>query len=242
MISLYVSIKQMLNTAQLEEYYKKYGKQKVEEAISYLSYKNAQELPKDENPNYPILYVFRHGQTVDNANFIFSGWRDSDLTDKGIEQAKILAEKLKNKNIKMLIASDQIRSIKTMQIGVSLNTQAKDLEIIKDPRIKERKYGDLQGESKLLMQLENPSLLHEYRRSYSMVPPNGESLEMVVKRVNDFIHETMPLMKATGINVAVSCHGNSIRGFRKYFEGLTEEETALVETPLAQDYAAYSIK
>jgi bisphosphoglycerate-dependent phosphoglycerate mutase len=42
--------------------------------------------------------------------------------------------------------------------------------------------------------------------------------------------------------VAVSAHGNSIRGFRKYFEHLTDEQTALVETPLGQDYAAYSIQ
>jgi bisphosphoglycerate-dependent phosphoglycerate mutase len=44
------------------------------------------------------------------------------------------------------------------------------------------------------------------------------------------------------MNVAVSCHGNSIRGFRQVFENLTNEQTALIESPLAQDYAAYSIK
>ncbi len=232
----------MIEAAQLEIYYQKYGKQKVDEAIAYLSYKEASILPKNEDPNFPILYVFRHGQTVDNANFIFSGWRDADITEKGIQQAKDLAGMMKDKKVSMLVASDQIRSIKTMQIAMSLNPAAKDLEIIKDPRLKERRYGDLQGKSKLELQLENPGLLLEYRRSYSIAPPNGESIEMVVKRVNEFIEEILPKMKEFKINVAVSCHGNSIRGFRRYFEGLSDEQTAQVETPLAQDYAAYSIR
>jgi bisphosphoglycerate-dependent phosphoglycerate mutase len=48
-------------------------------------------------------------------------------------------------------------------------------------------------------------------------------------------------MKQFRINVAVSAHGNSIRGFRKYFEHLTDAQTSEIETPLGQDYAAYSI-
>lgn len=226
----------------LTAFYQKYPKEKVNEAIAYLSYHDAQPMPKDENPAYPILYIFRHGQTTDNADFIFSGWRDSDLTKLGVKQAQILAEKLKDKKIHMLVASDQIRSIKTMEIAVSLNYFAKKLEIHQDARLKERGYGDLQGSSKLEIHLTNPKLLLEYRRSYDIKPPNGESIEDVVKRVKSFIDEIVPLMKMYKMNVAVSCHGNSIRGFRRVFEGLTNEQTALVESPLGQDYAAYSIK
>ena len=226
----------------LTAYYAKYPKQKVDEAVAYLSYHDAKPLPKDENPAYPILYVFRHGQTEDNANFIFSGWRDSVLTETGMEQAKILAEKLKDKKLHMLVASDQIRAIKTMELAVSLNDFAKKLEIHKEPQIKERCYGDLQGQSKLEMQLTNPELLLSYRRSYDIKPPQGENIAEVVVRVKSFIDELVPLMKRYHMNVAVSCHGNSIRGFRQVFEGLSDDETALVESPLAQDYAAYSIK
>ncbi|MCA9308430.1 MAG: histidine phosphatase family protein [Patescibacteria group bacterium] len=222
--------------------YQKYSKEKVDDAVAYLSYKkDPQPLPKSEDPNYPILYVFRHGQTEDNKALVFSGWRDSPLSDAGKEQAKVLAEKLKDKNIHMLIASDQIRAVETMKIAMSLN-KAKDLEIIKDPRIKERCYGDYQGKSKLDLQLENPEFLHDLRRSYDFVPPNGESVKMTVERVRNFLDEVLPHMKQNKINVAVSCHGNSIRGIRQYFENLTEEETAEIETPLAKDYAAYNIK
>lgn len=224
-----------------QEILAKYPKSKIDEAISYLSYKDVKDLPKDENPSYPILYVFRHGQTEDNANFIFSGWRDPDLTELGVEQVELLAEKLAHKKIDMLYSSDQIRALKTMEIVMSKNENAKKLKIFQDPRIRERCYGDLQGTSKLLMQLENPEKLLEYRRSFATRPPNGESIEDVDKRVKDFIGDLLIIMKDKKVNVAVSCHGNSIRGFRDYFENLSNEETALIETPLGQDYLAYSI-
>ncbi|EKE00431.1 MAG: Phosphoglycerate mutase [uncultured bacterium] len=225
--------------------YDEYSKEKVDEAIAYLSYKKAENprpLPKEESGKHPILYVFRHSQSEDNADFVFSGFRDPALTEKGIEQARILAEKLKDKKIDMLVTSDQKRTIETMKIAIARNPDAKKLEIIQDKRLRERCYGDLQGKSKLLMQLEDPSLLHELRRSYRTIPPNGESLEMVVKRVYEFINEIIIHMKKFKVNVAVACSGNSVRGFRKYFEHLTEEETAEIETPLAQDYAAYEVK
>ena len=226
----------------LTAFYQKYPKKQVDEAVAYLSYHDTKPMPKDENSAYPILYVFRHGQTEDNANFVFSGWRDSDLTELGIKQAQTLAEKLKDKKIHMLVSSDLIRSIRTMEIAFSQNDYAKKLEIHRDARLKERSYGDLQGTSKLEMQLTDPAHLAEERRSYDFVPPNGESTATVIKRVKLFIDEIIPLMKMYKMNVAVSCHGNSIRGFRQVFEKLTNDQTALVESPLAQDYAAYSIK
>ena len=142
----------------------------------------------------------------------------------------------------MLISSPQKRAIETMKIAISKNPYAKKLEITTDERIKERSYGELQGKSKLLAQLENPKLLETERRSFDYVLKGGESIEMVCKRVADFCDSIIPIIKETGVNVAISCHGNSIRGFRRYFENLSDEETASIETPLAQDYAAYIIK
>jgi 2,3-bisphosphoglycerate-dependent phosphoglycerate mutase len=223
--------------------YEKYGKEKVDRIVEHLMYhEKPSPMPKDESSNFPILYVFRHGETVDNANMVFSGWRDPDLTEQGIHDAQELAPRLSDKKIHMLIASDQMRSIKTMQGAMSQNPYTKDLEILKDKRIKERSYGDLQGKSKLEIELENEELAEKYRRSWDFPPPNGESLKMVVARVEDFLNDIIPLMKTNKINVAISCHGNSIRGIRKHFENLTEEETVHLETPLGKDYAAYSIK
>lgn len=222
--------------------YKKYPKEKIEEAIAILTYKHADALPKHESTTKPIIYIFRHGQSEDNADFIFSGWRDSKLTKLGKEQAQVLAEKLKDKKIDLLISSPQVRAIETMKIAMSLNTTAKALEIHKEEKIKERCYGELQGKSKLEMYLEDPHFLEQYRRSYTRRAVGGESLEDVVKRVTQFCDEIIPLIKTHHVNVAISCHGNSMRGFRKYFEDLPVEEVCKMETPLAQDYASYTIE
>ncbi|NBO22006.1 2,3-bisphosphoglycerate-dependent phosphoglycerate mutase, partial [bacterium] len=80
------------------------------------------------------------------------------------------------------------------------------------------------------------------RRSYSKRAQNGENLEDVIKRVREFIEELIPMVKEKNINVAISCHGNSIRGFRSYFENLTPEEVSKIETPLGSDYLSYNIK
>jgi len=188
----------------------------VEEAKRLLSYKKVGVLPKNESENSLVLYVFRHGQSEDNANFIFSGWRESKLTEIGIKQVEVLAEKLKSKKIDFLISSPQVRAIETMKIVISKNKLAQRLEIHLDDRIKER--------------------------SYTKRAQNGESLEDVIKRVTSFCDDLVKQMKESGMNVAVSCHGNSMRGFRKYFEGLSIEQTCEVETPLGQDYASYVVE
>ena len=230
-----------MNSAQLQKYYERYGKEKVDEAIRLLTYKDVESLPKQESGGYPVLFVFRHGQTIDNANFLYSGWRSADLTEEGVKQAELLSEKLKNKKIDMLISSDQKRAVETMKLAVTKNASAKGLEIHQDPRLRERSYGDLQGTSKLETFLKNPETLHKQRRDYNFVPPNGESIEMVVKRVDEFLDELLPFVRENKINVAIACSGNSIRGIRKRFENLMEEGTAVVETPLGQDYAAYRV-
>lgn len=226
----------------LTTFYNKYGKQRVDDAISKLNYKEITTMPKTQDEGFPTLFIFRHGQSEDNEKMIFSGWRDAKLTQLGVDQALELAKLLKDKKIDYLVSSTQIRAIDTLKYAISLNENAKYLEIHTDERLRERSYGDLQGTSKLELFLEDENLCNEYRRSYYKRANNGESLEDVVNRVEEFIEELIPLMKSKKINVAISCHGNSIRGFRKYFEDLSPEEVSKVETPLGTDFISYSIK
>lgn len=227
----------------LKALYEKYGEEKVNEAVAYLTYKKTDiTLPKDEDDNYPTLYIFRHGQSEDNEKLLFSGWRDIPITNKGMEQALEIARKIKDKKIDMLISSTQIRAVDTMKIAICLNDNARTLEIEQDERIKEKSYGDWQGESKIERHLQGPEELKKVRRTFEGKAPNGESVKEVCERVADFCDEIIPLMKEHNINVAISCHGNSIRGFRNYFEDLTPEEVATVETPLGKDYAAYTLR
>ena len=101
--------------------YNKYSKEVVDEAVKVLTYKKVNELPKASKTDGPIMYVFRHGQSQDNANFLFSGWRNVDITETGKEQALLLADKLKDIKFDMLFASDLLRSQKTMHFAMSKN-------------------------------------------------------------------------------------------------------------------------
>lgn len=214
---------------------------RVKQAKDLLNYKKVDELPKNESDEFSTIYIFRHGQTDDNANFIFSGNRDAKLTEEGKKQAKILSEKIKNIKFDRLISSPQNRAVQTMEIAMSQNPSAKDLKIETDERIKERSYGDLTGKSKMEIQLKDPDELLKIRRTYDYIPPNGESIEMVCKRVGEFCDDLVKEISGKNIKVAISCHGNSMRGFRKYFEKLDDEKTSKIETPLGQDYASYVI-
>ena len=200
--------------------------------------KNKKPLPKDESPVDPEIYVFRHGETIDNKNRVFSGWRDAKLTEEGIKQSEILAEKLKGKRIDLCITSPQSRSIDTAKIALK---HFKDMVFEEDPRIMERNYGELTGQSKEKWMKKEPELAVKYRRSYDFPPPKGESLKMVEDRVFPFCDELVERVKKNNLNVAISCHGNSMRAIRRYFEKLSIIDELTVENPLGRDYASYVV-
>lgn len=200
---------------------------------------NQKPLPKNESNVDPELYVFRHGETHDNINRVFSGWRDSKITEKGAKQAEELSIALKGKRIDLCITSPLSRTKETARIALKYHP---DVVFEEDPRIIERNYGELTGHSKQKLMEENPELAVKYRRGYDTPPPKGESMKMVEERVFPFCDELVERIKKNNINVAVSCHGNSMRAIRRYFEKLSIVEELTVENPLAKTYAQYVIK
>lgn len=169
------------------------------------------------------IYLFRHGQTVDNSNAIFSGWRDSKLDKTGKESAMIVAERLKNKKIDIAFQTRLSRSKDTLKIVLKYHPECG--KIITDDRMIERNYGKLQGMSHYEFVKRNGAELYDkYHRSYNIAPSSGESIRMVEKRVKDFIKDLLKLMKKEKVNIAISAHGNSIRPFRRYFERLSVEQ------------------
>ena len=172
------------------------------------------------------IFIFRHGETLDNKDWIFSGFRDSDLTPKGIEEAKKIGEELKNEHVTKAYQSDQIRSKHTLDLV--LNGYHEGFEIITDPRIKERDYRDLTGLSKDEIEQKEPENYKLWHRSYDVPPPNGESLKDVEVRVLSFLNELLPTLKKDDV-VFISAHGNSIRPMRRYFENISIEEMCSYE-------------
>jgi 2,3-bisphosphoglycerate-dependent phosphoglycerate mutase len=168
---------------------------------------------------------------------VFSGWRDSKLTPMGKTQAKALNAELKNKKIDVCITSDLSRSIDTGKLAL----KGMNVKFEEDTRIRERNYGDLNGYSKSKLLAEDPVKAVKYRRFFDFPPPGGESMKMVKNRVDDFCDELLKRIRKTGENVAISCHGNSMKMIRLYFEQMSITESLEQENPLGQDYAEYVV-
>jgi len=186
------------------------------------------------------IYIFRHGQTYYNKNHYFTGWKDSKLTPKGIEDAETVSKRLKDKKIDVAFCSHLTRSKQTLRIVLKNHPECK--KIIVDDRIIERSYGLLSGKShETFIKKYGKAKYDIYHRSYDVPPPEGESIKMVEKRVNEFIKMLLEKIKKEHINVAISAHGNSMRPFRKYFEKLSVEKMMKLENPW-DDYFEYTVK
>jgi len=185
------------------------------------------------------IYLFRHGMTKDNAEGKFSGWRQTSLTKRGIEDAKIVALRLKDKKIDVAYQSSLKRSKDTLKEVLKFHPECK--VVITDDRIIERSYGDLQGKTHYsYIRKHSPEEYDKFHRGYNARPPGGESIKDVEKRVNSFIKDLLKFIKKNKVNVAISAHGNSMRPFRKYFEKLSVKEMLKIENPY-DNYFEYAI-
>jgi len=174
------------------------------------------------------LFVFRHAETFDNRRGIFSGWRDSELTSKGLAQAQKIAEQLKRYQIDYAFTSHLKRAQKTLEIVLEAHLP---VPVYRDDRLIERCYGLLQGKSKRRIAHENPEWFAQIHRGYELPPPKGESLRMVEKRVLSFLEQLRDWLGQNPGNVAISCHNNSTRPIRRVFENLSIDQMLQLENP-----------
>jgi 2,3-bisphosphoglycerate-dependent phosphoglycerate mutase len=229
----------------------------------------AREVKKEGGKKVYHVYVFRHGQTYFNRDKIFTGWKESKLTPLGIKQAKVIARKLKDKQIDVAFQTKLSRSKDTLKEVLKYHPECG--EIITANDMIERNYGDLNGvsheefiqkmgkkEYNLLKEgdaIENLNTADRKRiqkilgeeeynlvhRGYDIPPPNGESFKMIEKRVGRFIKKLEKFVKKEKVNVAISAHGNSIRLFRKIMEKASVSETVKWVIPYDK-YYEYKIK
>lgn len=172
-----------------------------------------------------VLVLVRHGESEWNKLNLFTGWKDPDLTDKGVAEALAGARHLKTRGLKFDIAytSALVRAQHTLTLILETIGQP-DLRTVKDARLNERDYGDLSGLNKDDARKrwgEEQVLI--WRRSYDIPPPGGESLKDTAARVLPYYEaEIWPKIQA-GKNVIVAAHGNSLRALIMKLEGLSGE-------------------
>ena len=172
------------------------------------------------------LVLVRHGQSDWNLKNLFTGWKDPDLTEKGVEEAKDAGRRLKAAGLTFHIAftSELSRAQRTLTLALDELGQP-DLETIRHVALNERDYGDLSGLNKDDARAKwGEEQVHIWRRSYDVPPPGGESLKDTGARVWPYyIHDILPKVMNDG-TVLVAAHGNSLRAMVMALDGLTGEE------------------
>ncbi|HEV8467479.1 MAG TPA: 2,3-bisphosphoglycerate-dependent phosphoglycerate mutase [Pseudolabrys sp.] len=172
-----------------------------------------------------LLVLVRHGQSDWNLKNLFTGWRDIDLTEKGVAEAREAGRKLKAQGIKFDVAFTSVlkRAQRTLDLMLTELGQTA-IPVFKDQALNERDYGDLVGLNKDDARKKwGEEQVHIWRRSYDVAPPGGESLRDTAARVLPYyIREILPRV-LRGDRVLVSAHGNSLRALVMVLDKHTPE-------------------
>ncbi|MCF8476608.1 MAG: 2,3-bisphosphoglycerate-dependent phosphoglycerate mutase [Pseudolabrys sp.] len=173
-----------------------------------------------------LLVLVRHGQSEWNLKNLFTGWRDVDLTDKGVAEAREAGQKLKAQGLTFDVAftSALKRAQRTLDLMLEEMGQT-GIPIVKDLALNERDYGDLSGLNKDDARKKwGDEQVLIWRRSYDVPPPGGESLKDTLARTLPYyVTEILPRV-LRGERVLVAAHGNSLRALVMVLERLSPEE------------------
>ena len=172
------------------------------------------------------LVLVRHGQSDWNLKNLFTGWKDPDLSPKGVEEAKSAGQRLKAKGLKfdLCFTSSLTRAQHTLKLILNELGQT-GLPETRDQALNERDYGELTGLNKDDARKKwGEEQVLVWRRSYDVPPPGGESLKDTLARsLPYYVHMIQPHV-LDGKTVLVAAHGNSLRSLIMAIEGLTPEQ------------------
>ena len=172
-----------------------------------------------------LLVLVRHGQSEWNLKNLFTGWKDVDLTEAGVAEARAAGRKLKSQGLSFDVAYTSALKRAQRTLDLMLEEIGQKVPIVRDQALNERDYGDLVGMNKDDARKkwgEEQVLI--WRRSYDVPPPGGESLKDTVARALPyFVQEILPRV-LRGERVLVSAHGNSLRALIMVLERLTPEQ------------------
>ena len=168
------------------------------------------------------LYISRHGQTPWNVENRVSGRTDIPLTERGMEQARLLAQNAMDKGIEVIIASPLLRARQTAQavsdaIGVPIEI---------DQRLIELDFGSFEGEPRT-----DPDFQYT-RAQFPTRYPGGESAFKLAHRVYSCLEDVKE--RYAGKTVLLVCHGGVCRMVRSYFMDLTNDEYSYYFAPNAE--------
>ncbi|KAF5450851.1 hypothetical protein F2P56_031169 [Juglans regia] len=206
--------------------------------------------------NEAALILIRHGESLWNEKNLFTGCVDVPLTKKGVEEAIEAGKRISNIPVDMIYTSALIRAQMTAMLAMtqhrrrkvpiiihneseqarawsqvfSEETKKQSIPVLAAWQLNERMYGELQGLNKQeTADRYGKEQVHEWRRSYDIPPPNGESLEMCAQRAVAYFKDQIEPQLLSGKNVMIAAHGNSLRSIIMYLDKLTSQEVISLE-------------
>lgn len=201
------------------------------------------------------LVIIRHGESEANKENYWTGWLDVNLTETGMQQAKLAGEKIRDSGIQFDAAYCSVlkRAIKTAEIILGESGQLFVSET-KTWRLNERHYGALVGVNKDEMVRQfGKEQVKRWRRGYRELPPlveenhfdrryeqldprlipTGESLAMTASRVLPLWEDQLAPQLLDGKNLLVVGHGNSLRALVKFLEAVPDDQVDKIDIPNA---------
>jgi 2,3-bisphosphoglycerate-dependent phosphoglycerate mutase len=204
------------------------------------------------------VVLLRHGESEWNKENRFTGWKDVDLSEKGLAEAREAGVLMKEAGLSFDLAFTSVlrRAIKTLDIALDGMDQLW-IPVTKHWRLNERHYGALQGLNKAETAARHgEAQVKVWRRSYDIPPPPltpdderwsgrdprykdlaaseipaSESLKDTVARFLPYWHETIAPAITSGKRVLIAAHGNSLRALVKYLDNVSEQEIVELNIP-----------
>lgn len=151
------------------------------------------------------LYIIRHGQTVWNKEGRLQGSTDIMLNEDGIRLAKLTGEALKDVYFDRIYSSPLTRAYDT----ACYIRGGRDIEIIRDDRIRELCFGNLEGQKMADMRKDPESHFTHFFDAPELYVPDekGETLDALRARAADFLETEIEAHENEYRRVMIVAHG-----------------------------------
>jgi broad specificity phosphatase PhoE len=183
------------------------------------------------------IYLFRHGETVWNAEKRAQGHLDSPLTEAGRVQARAMGHALARELARtgyeppgvIVRASPLGRVRETLAIAAEAAGLVHD-DACHDHRLREMSWGDWDGLNSPEIEARWPGLMATRRQDkWHYCPPNGENYAMAAERARLALDDIVAL--AADKPVAVFAHGAIGRVLRGLFLGAPRDDIMAMDQP-----------
>jgi len=165
------------------------------------------------------IFLVRHGQDIDNAAGILNGRRDSELTELGREQARRIAEKLRDNEVQIIYTSPLKRAYETARIiGTVLGID----EIITDEHLIEREFGVLTGKPVSDIPKYTDKIFQTDRVDYFLEVEGAENFPTLLERGRKILQEIK--QEHPSENILIVTHGDIGKMIRAAYHGWSWEQ------------------